>query len=412
MLVTALVFALAAAAPSQAPEPAAAAGTLTLPEAVARARTQSPLRAAAASAAEGADRAASLAGRRLNPLIDVRAENLTPRDPLAPDRDVFAVLSQSIELGGKRGARRDIAGADRDVSVLVLKTIERQLALDTVRAYMRALHARGVLANLASQRDGVTTLVTTMRRRVDEGFAAESDLLRFQAEAARMAAEMTRTEIELSRALSDLGLLVGSPAPIAASALVTPVPVAPPALDDPSLAIAVDERPDLLLASTRVERARLTASFEHLKRLPDPQISAGYKRTQGQNTAVAGLVVAIPLFDHNAQARAVAEAALRSAAADQQAAHQRAVAEARASVSAATQLAESLIKVRRDLLVPAEGVRNAAQAMFREGATDVLKLVDAERIYADVRREALALAVDAYVAAIEARFAVAQEEIP
>jgi outer membrane protein TolC len=50
--------------------------------------------------------------------------------------------------------------------------------------------------------------------------------------------------------------------------------------------------------------------------------------------------------------------------------------------------------------------------MFREGATDVLKLVDAERIYADVRREALSLAIDAYVTAIEARFALAQEEIP
>ena len=50
--------------------------------------------------------------------------------------------------------------------------------------------------------------------------------------------------------------------------------------------------------------------------------------------------------------------------------------------------------------------------MVFEGATDVLKLVDAERIYADVRREALSLAIDAYVAAIEARFAIAQEDIP
>lgn len=411
MLVTALVFALSAAQPPQAP---AAAGpeTITLAQAVDRARSQSPLRVGAAAIADGATRAATLAGRPLNPLIDVRAENLTPRDPLAPDRDVFAVLSQPIELGGKRGVRRDIAGADRDVSALVLKTIERQLALDTVRAYMRALHARGVLANLASQRDGVTTLVSTMRRRVEEGFAPESDLLRFEAEAARMAAEMTRTELELSRALIDLNTLIGGTTPIAAANLVAPSPLAPPALDAAALAAAVDERPDLQLASTRVDRARLGASLESLKRLPDPAISAGYKRTQGQNTAVAGIALAIPLFDHNAQARAVAEAGVRAATAEQQAAHQRAVAEANASVAAATQLAESLVRVRRDLLVPAEGVRNAAQAMFREGATDVLKLVDAERIYADVRREALALAVDAYVAAIEARFAVAQEDIP
>ena len=54
----------------------------------------------------------------------------------------------------------------------------------------------------------------------------------------------------------------------------------------------------------------------------------------------------------------------------------------------------------------------ACVATYLHHATDVLKLVDAERIYADVRREALSLAIDAYVAAIEARFALAQEDIP
>lgn len=415
MLAFALALTMTAAA---APAPHAAQGTapvpapLTLAEAVERARSQSPARAGAAALAEGAESAARLAGRPLNPLLDVRAENLAARDPLAPDRDVFAVVSQSIELGGKRGARKDMAGADRDVSSLTLRAIERQLALDTVRAYMRAVRARGVLANLAAQRDGVGTLVTTMRRRVEEGLAPESDLLRFEAEAARMTAEMTRTEIELSRALFELGSLVASPTALSPSQLVVPSPVPPPAVASDVLDAAVDTRPDLLLASTRVERARLAADLERLRRLPEPSFSAGYKRTQGQHTAVAGVVVAVPLFDRNGQARALADAGVKAASFERDAAHARAVAEARAALASATALADSLARVRRDLLVPAEGVRNAAQAMFREGATDVLKLVDAERIYADVRREALALAVDAYVAAIEARFAVAQEDIP
>lgn len=385
---------------------------LTLAQAVDQARLQSPVRARAAALAEGAESAARLAGRLPNPLIDVRAENLTPSDPLAPDRDIFAVLSQPIELGGKRGTRKAIAAADSSVSSLVLRTLERQIALDTVRAYMRALHARGVLANLTTQRDGVSTLVTTMKRRVEEGYAPESDLLRFEAEKARMAAEMTRTEIELSRALFDLGSIIGAATPLVAAQLVAPQPVAPPDVASGGLDAAIDQRPDLLLAASRVERARLASDLERLRRLPDPAVSAGYKRTQGQNTAVAGVIVAVPLFDRNGQARAVAEAGVRAATFERDAAHTRAVTEARAATAAATALADSLVRVRRDLLVPAEGVRNAAQAMFREGATDVLKLVDAERIYADVRREALALAVDAYVAAIEARFAVAQEDIP
>lgn len=411
MLATVLVLTLSAVAaePPQAPPPVQ---PITLAQAVERARRESPLRAGAAATAEGAESAARLAGRPLNPLIDVRAENLAPRDPLTPDRDVFAILSQPVELGGKRTVRRNLAGADRDVSNLVLRTIERQIALDTVRAYMRALRAREVLANITSQRDGVNTLVVTMRRRVEEGLAPGSDLLRFEAESARYSAEMTRTEIELMRALVDLGTLIGTLAPISPAQLVAPAPVASPRLAAENISTAVDERPDLLLAATRVDRARLAANLENLKRIPDPAVSAGYKRTQGQNTAVAGLIVALPLFDRNGQARAVAEAGVRAANFDRDAAHARAVAEANAAVSASAALSDRLSRVRTELLAPAEGVRNAAQAMFREGATDVLKLVDAERIYADVRREALSLAIDAYVAAIEARFAVAQEEIP
>jgi outer membrane protein TolC len=42
----------------------------------------------------------------------------------------------------------------------------------------------------------------------------------------------------------------------------------------------------------------------------------------------------------------------------------------------------------------------------------MLRLIDAERVYADVRRAALDLQLDAYLAAIEARFALGQEEIP
>ena len=90
--------------------------TLTLAQAVAQARTASPLRDAAQSLALGSAEAARLAGRLLNPLLDVRVENATPfRDASLP-LDVFAVLGQPIELAGKRGLRTDVADAERDVA--------------------------------------------------------------------------------------------------------------------------------------------------------------------------------------------------------------------------------------------------------------------------------------------------------
>jgi cobalt-zinc-cadmium efflux system outer membrane protein len=141
-------------------------------------------------------------------------------------------------------------------------------------------------------------------------------------------------------------------------------------------------------------------------------VSAGYKRTQGRNTAVAGVSIPIPFFERNGQARASAEAEARASAIEERAVRERAVMEARAAVEAAELLAERAAAVERELLAPAEGVRNAARATFREGATDVLKLVDAERVYADLRREALALQMDASIAALDAYFALGQEDIP
>ncbi len=404
-----VVFALCLVVLSAMP---ASAEPLTLAQAVERARTASPLREGASALADGARLAATYAGRPLNPFADVRIENLAPRTNPIVERDIFAVVSQPIEIGGKRALRRDLAGADRDVAALVLRTIERQVALDTVHAYMRAVRARDALATVVSQQEGVATLVTTMRRRVEEGFSAESDLLRFETEASRLTVEHTRTAIELARALQELGTLMGAAAPIAVEQLVSPTSVDVPSLDDSALIDAASQRPDVQLTMLRWQRAKVAADLEHQRRLPDPAISAGYKRTQGHDTAVAGVAMAIPLFERNAQNIAVSLAAARAAEADHEAGRLRAAAEARSALTAARALAAAAANLQRDLLAPAEGVRNAAQAMFREGATDVLKLVDAERVYADVRRDALSLAVDAYVAAIDARFALAQEQIP
>ena len=146
--------------------------------------------------------------------------------------------------------------------------------------------------------------------------------------------------------------------------------------------------------------------------MPDLNVSGGYKRTAGVNTAVAGVSVAVPVFDRNGQAIARSNGDARAAALEADATRRRAAIEALALLNAAETLAAQVARVERDLLGPAAGVRNAARATFREGATDVLKLVDAERVYGEIRRDVLALKADAYVAGIEARFALGQEDIP
>src|SRR5512147_1555881 len=112
--------------PPAAPPPAPA---LTLARALADARARSPLRGSAEQLVAGTTEAARLAGRPLNPVLDVRGENWTPSGSTQLPLDLFATVSQPIELAGKRGARRDLATAEHAVAGASLALADRQIAL-------------------------------------------------------------------------------------------------------------------------------------------------------------------------------------------------------------------------------------------------------------------------------------------
>jgi cobalt-zinc-cadmium efflux system outer membrane protein len=391
------------AAPAQPP--------LSMAAAVAQARMGSPLRGAAQGLADGTARAAQLAGRLLNPVLDVRGENFGPTSPRLP-LDVFAVVSQAVELGGKRAARLGVAFADRDVAGANLAVVDRQISLRTVQLYIEALRARGIVESLQVNRDGLATLIASVHRRVDEGYSAESDLLRFETEAARVDIELARAGVALERSLATLAVVIGATGPIAASQLLVPSSMPPPAADASAIAAAVARHPDVLSADARVVRARQGRAFEETRRLPDPLVTAGFKRTAGFDTAVAGVTMSVPLFDRNKAAVARAAGEEVAAAAERGAVQRRLVAEATALIAAARALSARSARSDQDLLTPADAVRSAARATFREGTADVLKLIDAERVHADVRRAALELRLEALAATIEARFALGEDTLP
>ncbi|MFP5378519.1 MAG: hypothetical protein ACLGHP_01940, partial [Vicinamibacteria bacterium] len=64
------------------------------------------------------------------------------------------------------------------------------------------------------------------------------------------------------------------------------------------------------------------------------------------------------------------------------------------------------------LVTPARVARDAARAAFREGASDLLRLVDAERTYAEAADAALVRRHDALRAALDARRAFGEDLVP
>jgi len=410
---TFLLLLILAQAPPRPPAPSAAAETLTLEAAVDVARARSPIAAAARAQSEGAKHAAEVAGRLADPELQLTAENLRPwaSDYVAStDLELLAVVTQPLDLFTRSGRKAEARGESDEVDAARVRS-EQEVVLATVRSYVEVARGRELVAALEAQVENLGAIVTAMERRVAEGYAAEADLLRFRAEAARAGNQLTTATIGREQAEAELAFLVGRP--VTGLGLTIPAPPPVPEGDPDALGErALTHRPDVLAARARAMRARGTVSLERSRRYPDLGLAGGYKRTTGLDTAVVGIFASVPVFARNGRAVARADADARAADLELEATLARARAESAVLVRSARDLSAQLARLDENLVVPAEEALRSALAAFREGATDVLRVVDAERTNTEAHRDALDLTVEAFLASCRARLAAGLEAMP
>jgi cobalt-zinc-cadmium efflux system outer membrane protein len=269
-----------------------------------------------------------------------------------------------------------------------IRQAERNLTLETVRLYLTALQAHLRTEFLLSNRNELEPLLAMMRRRVAEGYTAEADLMKFRTEAARLDTQITRSTVEFNQAATLLTALLDFADPITAARLVKPPALAPPRrIRWDWLQQAVERLPEIVSARARLVHAQQVLELEKARRLPDPTLIAGYKRTGGADTLVTGVIVPLPLFDQNTGNIERATADEQAAAFELDALRTQQLAAMVVLIQSAQALTERAQHLDQQLLQPAEIVRNAARSSFREGAANILQLVDAERVYTETQEK-------------------------
>lgn len=354
---------------------AALAEPVSLALALSQGSGQSPRIAQAKAQAGAAEARARQAGASPNPELSVDVENFAGTGVFQGFRSTETTLavSQRFELGGKRGARVSIAGAERDFAYLGLRRAEADLARDIrlAHAELRAAEDRAVLA-----RENVTQaseLVRTARLLVEVGRDPPLHRLRAEALLSEAQAEQARTFGELLAARRLLADLIGSFDP-ELSADVTIIEIVPDLL--PSDTVTLDEK--LATAECRVAQARIDAARS--EGVPDVTVSGGVRRNNdGRDTAfVAGISIPLPVRNRNqggieaAQADAGAcEAALAQARLDTK----RARHDARMMLGSADARLDALSGPAR--LQSEEAVR-LARIGYSAGKFSLLELIDAQ----------------------------------
>ncbi|MCC6990321.1 MAG: TolC family protein, partial [Acidobacteria bacterium] len=118
-------------------------------------------------------------------------------------------MTQTVELGGKRGARRDAAEAALTSASAAAAIAWREIARAVTTDYLAALRFRDEARARAAHADSLTEASRVMGRRVAVGSAPEAELLKLRTEEARAGVARPRAELAAARAQATLGAALG-----------------------------------------------------------------------------------------------------------------------------------------------------------------------------------------------------------
>lgn len=245
---------------------------------------------------EAAEARLRQAGVRANPELALRADGVLGGKPYAGwgEAEISLDLTQNLELGGRRGARVDVARAEVGVSALR----REQAGIDTVaRLALTYAEAEAAERRFALAEDALTLAVADARAAlvlVEEG---REPLLRgIQAETE---AAMARAAVEGARAERDVAF-----ARLTAEAMLpTPVTSVGAGVLDRTSPATLDAAASLAVrvAEAEAEAAERRIGRERAEARPNVSASLGVTRYQAEDATAltVGLSMPLPLFDRN-----------------------------------------------------------------------------------------------------------------
>ncbi len=354
---------------------------LTLADAVAQALNSNPLLSVAQARVSVAQGLRKQAGLSPNPRLIVQLENTrfwgNPSFSYPQDTATYAFVAQTVETGGKRDRRVDLANEEVRGSELDMQLRRNQIVSRVSTAYWSAAGSARVRDLLQEEAANFDRVVQFHRDRVREGAAPEVDLVRIEVERDRLnsLARTAAQEAELARIalFREMGKLE-YPEVLFSDSLEQVLQQGALSPDQ-----VLERRVEMTLARQVVARARANLRLQQADAKPDPDLHFGYERIMGFDTLYVAAQVPLPIRNRN-QGQIEAAAAELKAAESSVAATEVAI---RSELESATKDYESrqklLNETLRTMLDRANEVYRIVDAAYRETGSDLLRLLDAER---------------------------------
>ena len=377
-------FALAAAFNLTASEPAA---PLTLQTALALAAGANADLSAARHELSATDGAVQQAGLLPNPTLEVERVDRKRADDV---RETTLLISQPLELGGKRSARVQAAERGRDSAAAALSARQAEIRANVIDAWFAVLAAQEQLRLAQESSERAQRAAQATGRRVVAGKVSPVEETRAKVAAASVTLELLRARSELAVARKKLSAMWGNPSPRfeKADGDIDQLPALP---DQAMLHHRLAQAPAMALARSELASRQSLAQVELSRRVPDVTLNLGSKRSEelGRSQLIVGFSVPLPLFDRN-QGNVLETARRVDKARDELSSTalrlDSDLAQAREDFDLAR---EQALALRTDIVPGAQSAYAAATTGFENGKFGFLDVLDAQRTLLDARSQYL-----------------------
>lgn len=224
----------------------------------------------------------------------------TIEDTRRATRTTTLLLSQPIELGGKRADRVKAATWGQTAALAELDARRAEIRASVVIAFFDVLVAQERMRLAQSSIELAQRVSSAAARRVVAGKVAPLEEIRARVAEAGVRVEFTLATSELTSARKRLASTWGNPTPRfeRAEGELETLPVLP-ALDD--LHARLNDAPQLRRARIEVDRRLALVNVERSRRIPNLTVSLGARRDEelSLNQAIFGISMPVPVFNRN-----------------------------------------------------------------------------------------------------------------
>ena len=331
-----------------------------------------------------------------NPELSWEAE-----DTRRNSRTTTVMINQPIELGGKRGARIEVASRAQDAAEIELERKRNALRADVIQAFYNTSTAQQRLLLSRQSLELAQRGLNVAQGRISSGKSSPVEGTRAEVQLSEVRLELKRAERDEANAYQQLARVMGVPLPAFASVSDSSQPM--PTVPEPSLLLnRIGQTAELRLAKLQIDQREASLGLEKAQRIPDLTVSLGsqYDERERERVNVVGLSMPIPLFNRN-QGNVLAAARRTDQARDL-----RNASELRLRTEIQTTLAQwntantEITSFNQTILPAAQSAVDTATRGFEMGKFNFLDVLDAQRTLISARGQyiqAIAEATDAWV---------------